>query len=65
MKAHGKGVGISINAGGMTAINNFKQRYTETPPVAAPAFKPLTNYVLPRAEERAIYAALPSWKAEP
>lgn len=45
---------------GTTTVNAFKMLLERVPPAAPRPFVPLKAYVLPRADERARYASLPS-----
>lgn len=62
MKAHGKGVGISINSEFISTLNNFKQAFNSTPPAPVREFKQLVVKPHPRQAEMEAFRAIPSWK---
>ena len=60
MKAHGKGQGISINPGGTSIINHYKQQMNATPPVEPREFKPLVVKRHPEQDRIDAFKAIPS-----
>lgn len=55
-----KGQGISINAGGTSHINHYKQQFNTTPPIAPREFVPLKVKRHPEQDRIDQFNAIPS-----